>query len=40
MIELWINQAVHLSPGQALLLLALSVTLIGLMVVSYRQEGD
>lgn len=39
MFDLWLNQAVHLSIGQALLLLALSLTLIGLVFIYYRMEG-
>lgn len=31
MIELWVNQAVHLSMGQAVLLFALSIALIVLL---------
>jgi|LakMenE01Jun11ns_1017448.scaffolds.fasta_scaffold9958069_14 hypothetical protein len=40
MIDLWITQAVHLSAGQAGLLLSLSVTLIGLVVLYHRQESE
>lgn len=39
MIDLWINQAVHLSIGQAGLLLALSGGLIGLVFVYKSMEG-
>lgn len=40
MIDLWVTQAVHLSMGQAGLLLALSVGLIGLMFVYNRKESE
>lgn len=39
MFELWVNQAVHLSIGQALTLLALSVALIvSLFFINVRTE--
>lgn len=40
MIDLWINQAVHLSVGQAALLLALSVAAIGLLWVMKGIDTD
>lgn len=39
MIDLWVTQAVHLSIGQAGLLLALSVALVGLVFVYKSMEG-
>lgn len=38
MIDLWVTQAVHLSLGQAMLLLALAITVIGLVVVYGSME--
>lgn len=40
MIDLWINQAVHLAPGQAALLLALSLAAIGLLWVMKGMDTD
>lgn len=40
MIDLWINQAVHLSMGQAALLLALSLAAIGLLFVMKGLDND
>jgi hypothetical protein len=40
MIELWINQAIHLSPGQAGLLICLALMAVGLAFVMKGIETD
>lgn len=38
MIDLWVNQAVHLSIGQSVTLFALSIALVGLIFYQNRLE--
>jgi len=40
MIDNWINQAAHLSPAQAVFLLGLSITLVGLLMITKGLETD
>lgn len=40
MIDLWVTQAVHLSMGQSVLLLVLSVAAIGLLFVMKGMDTD
>lgn len=39
MLDLWIRQAMHLSIGQSVTLLSLSVALIGLVLAYKSMEG-